>query len=131
MNRVKRNDGFTLIELMVALSILSIFAIVGLASYRNSFRKARDSQRQTDLETVRSALEIYRADNTTIGYPAGDWSAMLTTLGVYLPDPPTDPHNPNSVYFYQGITANSYRICALMEGDVINSPCVVPSPGTV
>ena len=65
---IKNRRGFTLIELLVSISIISVLTAIGLANYAVSQKRARDARRQADLESVRSALEIYRADNLSTGY---------------------------------------------------------------
>ena len=56
-----KNKGFTLIELLVTVSILILLTAIASVSYRTVSRRARDGKRQSDLESVRTALEIYRA----------------------------------------------------------------------
>lgn len=55
--------GFTLVELMVVVTIIGILAAVGMASFSQTGKKSRDATRKADLETVRQALMLYQADN--------------------------------------------------------------------
>lgn len=110
--------GFTFIELLVVITIILLLTSVGLVSYQSANRNARDNKRKADLEQVRSALEIYRADNGS--YPAGDWSAMFSALSSgYLNQEPQDPKGYS--YYYNSAGNTSYTICAYLEGS---------SPGT-
>lgn len=59
--------GFTLIELMVAISILAVLSSIGLVFYSQSEIAARDSRRMGDLREIRNALEQHYALNRT--YP--------------------------------------------------------------
>lgn len=64
--------GFTLIELMVAISIVAILASVGLVAYSKTQITARDSRRKQDLRSIQTALELYRQKNNH--YPcSSDW----------------------------------------------------------
>jgi len=54
--------GFTLIELIVVISILGILASLGFSSYVASFQKSRDTKRKADLNQLQIALEIYKQD---------------------------------------------------------------------
>lgn len=99
--------GFTLIELLVVVSIIAVLTSIGLAVFTSSQKKARDARRQADLEAVRSALELYRSDNPTVGYPApagaqgynGLCCAAGTALRSYLSALSLDPKN-GTTYFY-------------------------------
>ncbi len=61
--------GFTLIELMVVLSIIIILASMGLAQYRNSIVRANEAVLKEDLFRMRDAIDQYYADKGQ--YPTG------------------------------------------------------------
>ena len=66
--------GFTLIELLIAVSIIVILITIGAVSYSTVNRNARDSQRKSDMEKIKLALEEFHADNGAYpdeGYLAG------------------------------------------------------------
>lgn len=106
---MKRNTfGFTLIELLVSVSIIGILVTIGIASFATINKQAHDAKRKSDIEQLRSALEMYRADNKS--YPAVgcasttctavDVQTMLTDLVGYMPVIPTDPIK-TQVYYYR------------------------------
>lgn len=67
--------GFTLIELMIVISIISLVAAFGLATnYRAAQKTARDGKRKSDLEQIRSALEMYYADKGYYPYTGFGWN---------------------------------------------------------
>jgi len=112
----KNKKGFTLIELMVAVTIIVLLSAVGMVSYRAANKKARDNKRRSSLEQVRAALEMYRSDNDQ--YPEGNsFDAMVSTLVTnnYLSETPTDPRTGYS--FYYTSDGYTYRLCALFEAD--------------
>lgn len=51
--------GFTLIELMVVISIIAILAAIGITAYSKTQLAARDSRRKSDIKSLRSSLELY------------------------------------------------------------------------
>src|SRR3990167_3114383 len=54
---------FTLIELLIVLSIIGILAALGFSSYLNSVKSGRDARRKSDLKAIQNALELYYQDN--------------------------------------------------------------------
>jgi prepilin-type N-terminal cleavage/methylation domain-containing protein len=63
----KNNKGFTLIELLVVIAIVAILAIVVILTLNPAelLKQARDSNRISDLGTIKSALGLYLADIST------------------------------------------------------------------
>lgn len=82
----RRSSGFTLMELLVTMAILSILATVGLAGYRYKTKVAREAVLKENLFQIRHALEQYRVDRNR--YPAS--LSALRDL-QYLREVPLDP----------------------------------------
>jgi prepilin-type N-terminal cleavage/methylation domain-containing protein len=84
MNKTKSfHRGFTMIELLVVVTIMILLTMIGLVSYQSAMRKARNGKRAADIETVRSALVMYRSDNTQ--YPStNSFSAMIGLVSDYM-----------------------------------------------
>ncbi len=55
--------GFTLIELMVVIAIISLLSSIMLASFSGARSSTRNAQRLRDLTTMRTALELYAQDH--------------------------------------------------------------------
>lgn len=113
-----RKNGFSLIELLVVTTIIVILAAVGMVSFTSAGRNARNGKRKADMETVRQALVLYRADMSS--YPTGSYTAMVGTLSSpsnsYLSQPtPQDPKYATMQYSYNP-TANGFCLCATIEG---------------
>jgi prepilin-type N-terminal cleavage/methylation domain-containing protein len=118
MQKRRSSFGFTMIELLVAATILAVVSGIGLVSFTSANIRARDGKRKGDLENVRSSLEQYRTD---IGsYPVGNvWDDMITTVynAEYLnAQTMYDPKNATPyVYTYTSADGRTYQVCATLE----------------
>ncbi|MBU2591905.1 type II secretion system GspH family protein [Patescibacteria group bacterium] len=119
MENEKIKSGFTLMELLVAITIVVTLSAIGIVSYRSANQKGRDGKRKSDINQVRAALEMYRSDEGL--YPIGsDWTAMLSTLGSgYINNVPLDPRFSSDgwVYYYSSSDGYTYVVCARLESE--------------
>ena len=67
MARWRSSSAFTLVELMVVMSLVVILAGIGLALHANSQTRAREAVLKEDLFRMRDALDQYYADKNA--YP--------------------------------------------------------------
>jgi len=106
------NRGFTLIEILVAATIIGLLSTIGFAGFQAITRSGRDALRKSDLEAIRSALEIYKTENNS--YPtASNCNASLST--DYINPYPSDPKSPTYVYCYKQVSNLTYNLCAHLE----------------
>jgi len=70
--------GFTLVELLVAISIIGILVSVGLASFSAAQKQARNTNRKSDLRQYQNSLENF----STI--KGGLYPSRITAAGVRL-----------------------------------------------
>lgn len=63
VTRTRKDSGFSLIELLVVISIIGILASISLASFNTARIKSRDSRRVQDLRQIGSVIAL-REDNT-------------------------------------------------------------------
>ena len=63
----KREAGFTLLELLIVVSIIAILsvALVLVLDPAETLKKSRDAQRMSDLSTMKTALSLYTTSTTT------------------------------------------------------------------
>jgi general secretion pathway protein G len=79
-------SGFTLVELLIVLALISILASMGVVQYRNSVQHTRESVLRTDLFRMRDAIDQYYADKNK--YPA---SLETLVSDGYMRRIPEDP----------------------------------------
>ena len=78
--------GFTLLELMIVISIIIILAAVALPQYRKTIMHARETVLHDDLFKMRSLLDQYSADKGKLPQSLDD----LVSAG-YMREIPKDP----------------------------------------
>jgi len=83
-----RDDGFSLLELMVVVVILSILALVIVPRIIDRPDQARVARVQSDLSVIEQAVELYRLDNFRYPTTAQGLAALVTA-------PTTEPVPPN------------------------------------
>jgi general secretion pathway protein G len=84
-------SGFTMIELLVVVSLIVILATMGMTQYRQSVLYAREATLKEDLFRMRDAIDQYYADK-------GKWPATLDALvsDGYIRKMPEDPFTRSS-----------------------------------
>lgn len=105
-----QKKGFTLIELMITISIVAIISAIGLVSYSQTHKIARNARRKEDLRSIAIALELYY--QKIKNYP--DKLDLLKPN--YINNIPTDPKDewPSYAYTYSP-QSNNYTLCATLE----------------
>ena len=63
MVSLKNKKGFTIVELLIVIVVIGILATLVIVTFTGIQQKARNSQRQTDINAVDSHVEAYYATN--------------------------------------------------------------------
>src|SRR2546422_2241814 len=79
-------EGFTLLELVMVMTIIVVLAAVGVTSYQHIQLKARETILKQDLQTMRKLIDQYAADREKLPQTLDD----LVTTG-YMRNVPIDP----------------------------------------
>jgi general secretion pathway protein G len=86
MRRRHSNGGYTMIELMVVMTIIVVLASIGIAQYRQSVVRTREAVLKEDLFRMRDAIDQYYADKNA--YPS---TIDALVSDGYLRQLPKDP----------------------------------------
>jgi prepilin-type N-terminal cleavage/methylation domain-containing protein len=79
-NRTNFHQGFTLLELLVVISIIGILVTMALAAYSTAQMRARNSKRIDDMKAIQNGMEQYYSDHNA--YPL---AASCNPGVLYLP----------------------------------------------
>jgi len=111
ISRRKRQDGFTLIEIMVVVVILGILAALIAPSVIGRIDDAQIVAAKQDISSIEGALKLYRLDNFRYPTTEQGLDALVTRPddstakwpeGGYLPRLPKDPWNRPYLYLQPG-----------------------------
>lgn len=72
-------SGFTIIELVVVIIVIGILVSIVAIGYENLQRDVRDTERAADVDTIKTALEVYYEQHG--GYPSAS-AGNLHSLGT-------------------------------------------------
>ena len=86
INRISHKNGFSLIELMVVIMILSIMATFAMQYYPQTIEQAQITKARQDMEGIKNAIKMYTVQ-TGGQYPPG----IDALVGKYLSTAPVDP----------------------------------------
>jgi general secretion pathway protein G len=78
--------GFTLLEMVMVMTIIVILAVIGVTSYKQVQLKAKETLLKDDLNTMRKLIDQYEADREKLPQSLDD----LVNAG-YMRDVPLDP----------------------------------------
>ncbi|MFO0703549.1 MAG: prepilin-type N-terminal cleavage/methylation domain-containing protein [Patescibacteria group bacterium] len=118
----KPTIGFTLIELIIGITIVGVLATMGTVVYSNSMATSRDARRRSDLEQIRSALELFRSNSGTSLYPTN-----VLSITPYIKIPKDTRNNKDYGYIWTS-PGNDYTLGVYLESPGSSTCGVVPVP---
>lgn len=116
----KRNQGFTIVELLIVIVVIGILALLVITTYSGIQQKARNNTRQANLGAIQTQLEIFYQNNghypsltnmnTGTNAATNAKSTFVTSSMKNLDQNAlVDPSNPNqSKHLEDAPTAKSY-----------------------
>lgn len=119
---IQRRVGFTLVELMIVITIIGMLSALSIATLNSAQAGSRDTQRKTQILNIQSALERYRTVN---GVYAAQWSAArgnaCTIVGI------TDNTGLGPCYFNINDTVSGGTTDVLFTTDNTSPPSIAAS----
>lgn len=98
--------GFTIVELIIVISIMGILLTLGVVNLRGSQANGRDAERKVDIETIAQHLETYYTSGTD----------NSTAIGTY-PSTALTSSSANMVQILRDIDIDSITAPGLDDGD--------------
>ena len=108
MSTARNSNGFSLIELLIALAVVAIISTVMFNSYHDNIRKSRRAEAMQTLLSMQLEQERYRTNNAQYGNLNTIWGGVSTSSGG------------NYSLSIANLSATSYTLTATAVGDQIN-----------
>ncbi len=109
-NKLKKLGGFTLLEILVVVSIIGILIAIGSSAFTTAQKKGRDAKRRSDMKQYQNAFEQYYSEN-------GNYAACAVMEDTFVGFAPVDP-KPGTASPYNctvNLTNTSYCVCATLD----------------
>ena len=83
MMKIKSKRGFTLVEIMIVVAIISLLAAIAIPNVLRARHNANEAASIAALRTISTACESYRSAQTPVTYPA-NLAALSTAVPPYI-----------------------------------------------
>jgi len=122
VNTNKILKGFTMVELLIVMTIIAVLSGLSFFALGGARESARDGRRKSDLENIRSALELYKSDCNE--YPAAVTAGnpiqgSCPNAVTYIEEVPDDPLAGQDYSYVPSVAVPrlNYVLCTALETD--------------
>ncbi len=144
-NKTTSKFAFTLVELIVVITIIAILWTIAFISLQWYSAQARDSKRLSEIQNIKKSLELFSLN--TWKYPLADswvaysfswenlrfqwtvWDQVSTNLSRNMNEKPTDPLSEQEYIYSTTYSQTEYEILWVYESDLISSNVEAPFLG--
>jgi type IV pilus assembly protein PilE len=106
---MKRQRGFTLLELMIVVVVIAVLAGLALSGYQKQIRKSRRAEAKEVISDLTLKEEKYRSNNTTFAATAASVGGAMTSNYYTIT--------------LSGASASGYTVTATPTGDQAKDSC--------
>jgi len=86
-----KSNGFTLVELLVVITIIGLLSVLALAAFSSAKQKSRDALRTADIKQMHTALELYFNEFGTYPSSLTVGQSIASNSVVYMNIIPSNP----------------------------------------
>jgi len=104
---MKKRSGFTLVEILIVVVILGILAAIVIPQFTDASTEAKESALASDLQMMRSQLELYKIQHDYSLPPTTSFANFQTALteasggyGPYMQKIPTNPFTSSNTFTF-------------------------------
>jgi len=143
----KQKQAFTLVELIVVITILAILGTIAFISLQWYSKDARDSIRISDISSIKTSLELFHLNSWKYPLPDNNqivdygteilwyqwdfWSSVISSLSRSMSEIPTDPLTDKKYVFSVANNKNEFEILSLLEWDSLALNPLIPLSGEI
>ncbi|MGQ0589731.1 MAG: type II secretion system major pseudopilin GspG, partial [Sphingosinicella sp.] len=107
----KREDGFTLVEMMVVIVIIGLLATIVIINVMPAADRAAVTKARADISVIDQAVQLYRIDN--LRYPTSEEGIQALVTAGHLRRVENDPWGRPYLYTAPGQGGQPYAISTL------------------
>jgi len=122
---LKLNKGFTLVELMIVITVIAILATIAVVAFTRVQKQARDTKRKGEMHSIVTALQAYFSEKgvypveTTVGGAVAT-AALAGLATTYLPVVPIAPvgnsgANTAGYMYISDANGTEFNVCNTLE----------------
>lgn len=102
-----RANGFTLVELLIVVSIIAVLAVIAVPNFLEALTRAKVSRVKSDLRAAATCIEAYGVDNNAYPEPLRQLSTPIAyASNAYAPDVFANPQGWFALGYVQGRTGS-------------------------
>lgn len=107
-----KDKGFTLLELLVVISIVAVLVSLMTVAFSTVQARSRDTRRKEEIKAMQDALEQYYTNNSFV-YPANVTVCQTAITSNLKSSLPSDPKTGSA--YNMACSTTSYCLCAQLE----------------